>query len=76
MLYQYDIVEEIVFIAHMGLPKDGDCVLRTPPSPPAKKIEGGVLFFVIYRKRRLMKKLLRNRGLVEREGVFLERGGF
>ena len=36
---------------------------------------GGVLVCEIWTKRGVMKKLLRNRGLVER-GVLLERGGF
>ena len=42
-------------------------------SPPLKL--GGVLVFKIWTKRGVMKKLLRNRGLVER-GVLLEREGF
>ena len=34
---------------------------------------GGVLVFEIWTKRGVMKKLLRNRGLVEREGSFRKR---
>ena len=43
--------------------------------PPSLKIRGGSCF-EIWTNRGVMKKLLRNMGLVEREGVLLESGGF
>ena len=42
---------------------------------PLPKIKGAVLIFEIWTKRGLMKKLLRNRGLVEK-GSYLRKGGF
>ena len=38
------------------------------PPPPPLKLGQGFLVFEIWTKRRVMKKLLRNRGLVERGG--------
>ena len=50
------------------------CIAKAIVSSPLKLGGGGVLVFEIWTKRGVMKKLLRNRRLVER-GVLLERGG-
>ena len=45
-------------------------LLIVPPPPPKINGGGGVLVFGIWTKRRGHKKLLRNRGLVERGNSF------
>ena len=49
-------------------------VFQKTVSSPLKLGKGGVLVFAIWTKRGVMKKLLINRGLVEREGLLRKRG--